>query len=41
MKNLIHKNIVKLKEIIDDSSSKKLYIVMDYLPGGTIQQKIA
>lgn len=38
MKKLNHKNIVKLHEVINDPSSEKLYLVMDYLPGGTILQ---
>ena len=36
LKKLVHKNIVKLHEIIDDPNSKKLYIVMDYLPNGSL-----
>ena len=41
LKTVSHKHIVKLHEIIDDPASKKFYIVMDYLSGGTLQDKIA
>ena len=40
LKTLVHKHIVKLHEIIDDPQSKKLYIVMDYLSGGTLLEKL-
>lgn len=36
LKYLRHKNLVKLCEIIDDSDSKHLYIVMEYVPAGPI-----
>ena len=41
MKKLAHKHIVRLHEIIDDPMSKKIYIVMDYLSGGTLQDRIS
>ena len=40
LKSLVHTNIVKLHEIIDDPLKNKVYLVMDYLPGGTLAQKI-
>ena len=36
LKSLVHTNIVKLHEIIDDPLKKKIYLVMDYLRGGTL-----
>ena len=39
-KTLDHKNIVKLHEIIDDPMKNKIYMVMDYLPGGTLSDKL-
>ena len=40
LKTLVHTNIVKLHEIIDDSMKNKVYLVMDYLPGGTVAEKL-
>ena len=40
LKDLVHKNIVKLHEIIDDPLKNKLYLVMDYLSGGTLAEKL-
>ena len=40
LKQLVHTNIVKLHEIIDDPKSENLYLVMDYLPGGTLAEKL-
>ena len=40
LKSCVHKNIVKLHEIIDDPLKNKLYLVMDYLPGGTLAEKL-
>lgn len=37
---MIHKNIIKLHEIIDDPVSDDIFLVMDYLQGGTIQEKL-
>ena len=36
LKKVVHTHIIKLHEIIDDPQSKKVYIVMDYLSGGTL-----
>ena len=36
LKYLQHKNLVKLCEIIDDPTSKHLYIIMEYVPAGPI-----
>ena len=40
LKSLNHKNIVKLHEIIDDPLKNKIYMIMDYLPGGTLANKL-
>ena len=37
---LNHKNIIKLKEIIDDPTSKKVYLIMNYCKGGTLLSKL-
>ena len=37
---MVHTNIVKLHEIIDDPKSDNLYLVMDYLSGGTLADKL-
>lgn len=36
LKNLHHKNVVKLHEVIDDPSKDKLYIVMEYVEHGQV-----
>ena len=40
LKQLVHTNIVKLHEIIDDPKDENLYLVMDYLSGGTLADKL-
>ena len=35
-----HKNIIALKEIIDDPRSKKVYLVMDFCESGTLHNKL-
>ena len=40
MTKLNHKNIIKLKEIIDDPDSKKVYLIMNYCKGGTLENKL-
>jgi len=40
MKKMCHPNIVQLYEIIDDPKSNKLYLVMKYISGGTLAEKI-
>ena len=40
MKKMCHQNIVQLFEIIDDPSSNKLYLVMQFVEGGTLMEKI-
>ena len=34
MKKLLHNNVVRLHGVIDDTAKEKLYLVMDYVPGG-------
>ncbi|KAA6374839.1 MAG: putative Calcium/calmodulin-dependent protein kinase kinase 1, partial [Streblomastix strix] len=34
MKKMRHPNIVKLREVIDDTSKKKLYMILDLVKGG-------
>ena len=36
MKRLAHPNLVKLKEIINDDSSKYLFLVLEFMQGGTV-----
>ena len=38
LQKLCHINIVRLHEIIDDPSCMKIFLVMDYLPGGTLAE---
>ena len=40
LKSLEHKNIVKLHEIIDDPMKNKVFLIMDYLSGGTLSDKL-
>lgn len=40
MKKAIHPNIVQLYETIDDPSSNKLYLIIEYISGGTLLNKI-
>lgn len=37
---LAHKNVIALKEIIDDAKSKKVYLVMVLCEGGTLEEKL-
>ena len=37
---LFHINIVKLEEVIDDPQNSKIYLIMDYLSGGTLASKL-
>lgn len=39
MKKLHHKNVVKLKEVLDDINSHKIYLVLEYLEKGEIKWK--
>lgn len=39
MKRCDHKHIVKLKELLDDSRSNKIYLVLEYLEKGEIRWK--
>ena len=41
LKSLVHTNIVKLYEIIDDPCKNKIYLVMDYLSGGSVDQQLS
>jgi serine/threonine protein kinase len=40
LKTLCHINIVKLHEVIDDPQNSKIFLVMDYLPEGTLSDKL-
>ncbi len=40
MKKICHPNVVRLFEIIDDPNSKKLFLIMEYVPGGTVLDRI-
>lgn len=37
LKKCSHPHIVGLREVIDDPSSDKIYLVLEYLPGGEVQ----
>jgi [calcium/calmodulin-dependent protein kinase] kinase len=37
IKKLIHPNIIQLHEVIDDPKLDKVYLVFDFLEGGTIE----
>ncbi len=36
MKQLVHKNLIQLVEIINDQDSKYLYLVLEHIEGGPI-----
>lgn len=36
MKGLRHRNIVCLKEVVDDPKAFKIILVMEYMPGGCV-----
>ena len=37
LKKLVHRNVIKLHEILDDPSSDDIFLIMDFLEGGTLQ----
>lgn len=39
-KKVHHPNVVRMKEIIDDPESSKLYMVLEYCEGGEVQWKV-
>ncbi|KAL1923641.1 uncharacterized protein VTP21DRAFT_8621 [Calcarisporiella thermophila] len=39
MKKCVHPNVVRLKEVIDDPSTRKIYMVLEYVEGGEIRWK--
>eukprot|EP00828_Plagiopyla_frontata_P045215 TRINITY_DN7671_c0_g1_i1.p3 TRINITY_DN7671_c0_g1~~TRINITY_DN7671_c0_g1_i1.p3 ORF type:complete len:183 (-),score=27.28 TRINITY_DN7671_c0_g1_i1:745-1293(-) len=39
MKKLIHKNVVRLYEVIKDNEKNKMYLVMEYLSKGSVMSK--
>jgi serine/threonine protein kinase len=41
MKKLQHPNIVHLYEVIDDEEDDKLYLVLEYVEGGTVMPSVA
>ena len=36
MKMLDHDNVLKLIEVIDDPETKKIYIILEYMPWGSL-----
>ena len=40
MTRIHHKNIVRLREVIDNDLCSKIYLVMDYYQGGTLLQRL-
>ena len=41
LKSLVHANIAKLHEIIDDHDTEFIYLVLDFLPGGSLAEKLS
>lgn len=41
MRTLRHRNIVTLREVVDDPESNKLLLVMDYMEGGPVMTREA
>eukprot|EP00347_Sterkiella_histriomuscorum_P024516 403330837 len=41
MKKLNHPNVVSLIEVLDDPTHDKLYIIMEYLPNGSLMKKLS
>jgi serine/threonine protein kinase len=39
LKKCAHENVVQLKEVIDDPSSKKIFMVLEFMEGGEVQWK--
>ncbi len=37
LKKCDHPNVVRLREVIDDPSSAKIYLVLEYLAGGEVK----
>ena len=40
MKKLKHPNIINLVEVIEEKQTDELYIIMEYVPNGTLASKI-
>ena len=40
LKSLVHKNVIKLHEIINDPQHDEIFLIMDFLEGGTLQEKL-
>jgi|AntAceMinimDraft_1070359.scaffolds.fasta_scaffold09018_5 [calcium/calmodulin-dependent protein kinase] kinase len=40
MKNLVHENVVRLHEVIDDEVSQYIFMVLEYIPGGPIYDPV-
>jgi serine/threonine protein kinase len=40
LKDIEHPNIIKIHEIIDDEKDSKVYLVMDCLTGGTLEEAL-
>lgn len=41
MKKLNHPNVVQLIEVLDDPTHDKLYIIMEYLPNGSLMKRLS
>lgn len=39
MKKCAHENVVRLREVIDDPQSKKIFMILEYMEGGEVQWK--
>ena len=39
LKKCAHENVVRLKEVIDDPSSKKIFMILEFMEGGEVQWK--
>ena len=36
LKKLVHRNVIKLHEILDDPKAEEIFLIMDFLEGGTL-----
>jgi serine/threonine protein kinase len=40
LKKLAHRNVIRLHEIINDPTNDEIFLIMDFLGGGTLQEKL-